>query len=265
MTILPIARHRVRQTKQRRRMHRDHRLLAPLRRSHRAARFANLYHPAEKGPGGGRAQTHQIARANLSHFRLPPALTRFDFAGVGLLVQPALSAWLPLEVFDGVGHITLRPIDAGVGEGAIQQFSRRPNKRSARQILLITRLLADKDNLGRSRSFAEDGLRSMTIEIARFTTLRLALEQRKTRGLFRVRGRHHLAQHFASARPFAPVRRSNRVLPSHNEPSSQAARCVAYRLGAAARSCAGFEVGSLRNLPLLARRDVHCEQDSQDE
>ena len=61
-------------------------------------------------------------------------------------MNAAFATRLPLKMFHRVGHVTLFPIDARVSEGAIEQLSRWSHKGSARQILLITRLLADESD-----------------------------------------------------------------------------------------------------------------------
>ena len=92
-------------------------------------------------------------------------------AGAGLvrrrgLVDAALAAWLPLEVLHHVRDVHLPAVDAGIGEGAVQERAGRPDERYPRQILLVPGLLADEHQLGAARPCAEYRLRRVTPQIA---------------------------------------------------------------------------------------------------
>jgi hypothetical protein len=52
---------------------------------------------AENRLSSGRAQAHQNFRLNQTQFRLQPRPASSDFGAVGLLMQPAFSAFLKLE------------------------------------------------------------------------------------------------------------------------------------------------------------------------
>ena len=84
----------------------------------------------------------------------------------GRLVDPALAAWVPLEVLHHVRDVDQAPVDAGLGEGAVEQFAGRPNERYPRQILLVPGLLADEHQLGAARPCAEYRLGRVTPQIA---------------------------------------------------------------------------------------------------
>src|SRR5437660_3085713 len=87
-----------------------------------------------------------------------------DLGIVRLLVQAALAARLEFEVFDGVGHIDARTIDAGLRERAVEHRTGRTDEWLAGQILLVARLLADEHD-GRVRgAFAEHGLGRVLVE-----------------------------------------------------------------------------------------------------
>ena len=77
-----------------------------------------------------------------------------------------LSAWLPFEVLDDVGHVDLRSIDSRLDQRFVEEVSGRPDERLSLQIFLIAGLLANK-HYGRCRfPFAEDGLRSRSPQVA---------------------------------------------------------------------------------------------------
>jgi hypothetical protein len=68
-------------------------------------------------------------------------------------------------VLDGIGDIAAPAVEASLFEAAIEQPAGGTDKGPAGQILLIARLLADKDDLGFQRAFAEDDLRGIPVEI----------------------------------------------------------------------------------------------------
>jgi hypothetical protein len=49
-----------------------------------------------------------------------------------------------LEVFDRIGDVDQRTVDAGLGESAVEDATGRPHEGSALQIFLISGLLADE-------------------------------------------------------------------------------------------------------------------------
>jgi hypothetical protein len=83
-------------------------------------------------------------------------------------VDTTLAARLPLEMFYGVGDVDLRAVDAGFDEGRIEQFACGANEWLAFEVFLIAGLLADQQDFGIGRAFAEDGLRAAFPEVAGF-------------------------------------------------------------------------------------------------
>jgi hypothetical protein len=85
---------------------------------------------------------------------------------LGLGVDSLLSPRLPLEVFDDVRDVGRLPVEAGRLEGAIQEPAGRTHERTAEEVILVSRLLADEHHVRPARPFAEDGLGSPLPEVA---------------------------------------------------------------------------------------------------
>jgi hypothetical protein len=75
-------------------------------------------------------------------------------------VDPALALWLPLEVLDDIGDVDLRAVDSGLYERLVEELSGRSDERPAFEVLAISGLLADEDDVCVGGSVAEDGLRA---------------------------------------------------------------------------------------------------------
>src|SRR5581483_2328278 len=143
---------------------------------------------AEKRLRRSRAEADDDARLDGGELCLEPGPAGDALRPARLLVDPALPARLPLEVLDGVRDVGLRPVDARLLERPVEQLAGRPDERLAREILLVSRLLADEQHLGVSGALAEDGLRRVPVEVAPAAALhRLAeggegLPRREERG-----------------------------------------------------------------------------------
>ncbi len=79
-------------------------------------------------------------------------------------MDAAFAARLELEMLDRVGDVDRLAIDAGVFQRLVQEMSRRPDERLAREIFLIARLLTDEHEFGARRSLAEYGLGRVSVE-----------------------------------------------------------------------------------------------------
>ena len=64
-----------------------------------------------------RLRTHGV------DFGVEPWTAGSNLAQAGLLVYAALAAWLPLEVFDRIGHVNGTPVDVSFVQAAIEQLS----------------------------------------------------------------------------------------------------------------------------------------------
>jgi hypothetical protein len=82
-------------------------------------------------------------------------------------------------VLDDVGHVDLRPVDAGRLHRAVEQPARRPDERLTGQVLTIARLLANEHQPRVARAIAEDRLRGVGVETAAAALLRRRAQRRQ--------------------------------------------------------------------------------------
>ena len=113
--------------------------------------------PEDRLRGGG-SQTDERLGLDQCELRLEPRPARRDLRRIGFLVDPLLSSWFPFEVFDDIGHVDARATDASSLQTRVEQVAGGTDERSSLSILLITRLLAEKKNLGVYRTFTEHRL-----------------------------------------------------------------------------------------------------------
>src|ERR1700683_4728371 len=76
-----------------------------------------------------------------------PDTAGLDMAQLRSLVQPPLTARLPIEVLHRIGDEYFCPRDVRFSEQLIQYLARRPHKRASLAVLGIARLLAPQHNL----------------------------------------------------------------------------------------------------------------------
>jgi len=115
---------------------------------------------------GSRAETDNDFGLDCGKFRFKPRPARLDFGSARFLVNPALAALFELKMFDGVGYINDRPVNTSLLQRAIEQTAGRTNEGTSHSIFLVARLLADKHDRSRWRTFAEHRLCSVLIEVA---------------------------------------------------------------------------------------------------
>jgi diguanylate cyclase (GGDEF)-like protein len=128
-----------------------------------------LSHPElapEQRLRGGRAEQHQHSRLDDGELGLEPGTAGSHLRPVRLLVNPPLSARLPLEVLDRVRDIRVRAVDLGFGERLVEQPAGGADERPAGTILLVARLLADEHHVRGQRPFPEHRLRPDLPEMA---------------------------------------------------------------------------------------------------
>src|SRR5947207_11656539 len=87
-------------------------------------------------------------------------------------MNSALSARLEFEMLYGVGHVNFLARNSHLHHHLIEQRSCRPDEWLAGKIFLIAWLLADKNDARVGRTFAENGLRGVAIQIASVTAAR---------------------------------------------------------------------------------------------
>ena len=78
--------------------------------------------------------------------------------GAWLLMDPSFSFGLPVEMLYRVRHINAFAVNARLDKRLVQQQTCWSDKRLARQVLLIARLLAYEHDVSFRRAFPEDRL-----------------------------------------------------------------------------------------------------------
>src|SRR5205823_778750 len=101
---------------------------------------------AHDGLAGGGAEHHNHVGLDHLDLGLEPGLARGDLTRAGLGMNAALSARLELEMFDGVGDVNFRAIDADSIKRLIEHAAGGADERFARAVFLIAGLLADEDD-----------------------------------------------------------------------------------------------------------------------
>jgi hypothetical protein len=79
-------------------------------------------------------------------------------------------------VLHRVGHVDARAVEAGLGEGAVEELAGRADEGVAGEVLVVAGLLADEDQLGVGGAFTEDGLGSGLVEGTAGAAARLGAE-----------------------------------------------------------------------------------------
>ena len=132
-------------------------------------------------------------------------------------------------MLDRIGDVDGRAVDTGFLHRAIQQFSRRPDERFSLQVLLVTRHLADHDDLGVLRPFAEHRPRGVFVEVAARAIGRLGAEPRD--GVFSpMSGMSTSAAKRSFWGMFASTPENGEGPPSVPEPSRSSERPLTRRL-----------------------------------
>jgi hypothetical protein len=122
--------------------------------------------PPQHATGGAGSQCDDDIRANDRSFAIEPPATSLDLIGIRAFVQAALAAGLELEVFDRIGHECGPSVDAGLGDRAIENATRRADERQPGQIFIIAGLLADEHHARAGGTLSGHDLRGVTIELA---------------------------------------------------------------------------------------------------
>src|SRR5262249_10879800 len=121
---------------------------------------------AEQRLRGCGAETHDATRRDECDLAVEPRPARGNLAGVRLLVDAPLAARLPAEVLHHVGDVSVRSLDAGLGQCSLQQLAGGTDEGPSREVLVVSWLLADEHHPGVLLPLAEDGLRRALPEVA---------------------------------------------------------------------------------------------------
>lgn len=130
------------------------------------AQLGDLGLGAEHRLGGDRAETdHQLRRDELE-LGGQPRRAGHDLGAPRSLMDAAFAALGEPEVSDRVGEIQRLAVHADLGECPVQQVPGGADEGVTVEVLVIARLLADHDGVGRRRALAEHGLGRGAIEVA---------------------------------------------------------------------------------------------------
>jgi hypothetical protein len=119
---------------------------------------------SEQGLCRRRSQRNDDSRRYRQDFDLEPGKAGLDLHRSRLAVTAPRTARHPFEMFDDVGDVGPRSIDAGLGKAAVKQLSRRSNKPATGNVLRITRLVADQHDERTLGAFTKHGPVSAPIQ-----------------------------------------------------------------------------------------------------
>jgi hypothetical protein len=86
-------------------------------------------------------------------------------------MKTPFAAPYPFEMFDRVGHEDLLARDSRLSQCLVKQTSRGSDEGTALPVFLVSGLLSDKHHARSCRSFAEDRLCGVLVEITAFARL----------------------------------------------------------------------------------------------
>lgn len=135
----------------------------------------NAERRTEKRLGGCRPEADDKLWLDHLDFRVQPRAAGGDLGGIRLLMQPAFTLRLPLEVFDGIGDIDPGSVDAGLQQRFVEEPACWTDERFAFDILAVARLLPDHDHPGGLLTLAKNSLGGIFPQIARPATSRSTL------------------------------------------------------------------------------------------
>jgi hypothetical protein len=104
-------------------------------------------------------------------------------------------------VLDRIGDVASRALEPSLLETDVEQASGRADKGVACNILLVAGLFADKHDIGLLRSFAEDELGCVLVEVAARAGFRLTFELIEV-GAFKREGGPNFGATFMTAIPW---------------------------------------------------------------
>src|ERR1700750_3377520 len=99
---------------------------------------------------------------------MQPGTTGSYLLGIRFFMNPAFAPRFPFEMFDYIGDISLRAVNAGFFQGAVKQSSGGTNKRFPAEILFVARLFTNEHDPGPATAVAKNSLCPSLPEIAGF-------------------------------------------------------------------------------------------------
>ena len=181
MSIFALARGFVRLTQQRRGMHRGENSRCKFRRQYFAAFTRDAKTGTENRLRCRRAHGDHEFWLNNSQLRFQPRPAGRDLARIWFLMNPAFPARLPLKMLHCIRHINPRSINSSFLERLVHNFPSRTNERSSSDVLMISRLFANKHHRCALRAFPENCLRGALVKVTRLAIFRCLAHSRPTR------------------------------------------------------------------------------------
>ena len=119
------------------------------------------------------SETNQHFRLHDFQLGVEPGAAGLDFRMPRLLVNASLASLrrLPFEVFDHVGHVYFRAVDADLDQNFVEQSSGWSDKWVAGPIFVVSRLLSYEHHASFGRTLSKHGLRSKLPQIASLASL----------------------------------------------------------------------------------------------
>lgn len=97
-----------------------------------------------------------------------PGFAGVDLAPGWFLVEAAFASWLPPEMLHGVGDVDIVARNSGMIQRFIKQATGGTDERLALLVFFVAWRFAEQDHVGSPRALAEDGLRSVLVQVAAF-------------------------------------------------------------------------------------------------
>ena len=104
--------------------------------------FGDSKLPAQQGLRCGCSQADPSIWFYAVHFGIKPRATGVYFGGVWLVMNTALAARLPLEMFHNIGKVHCVAIDSNALKRFVQDSASWAHKWFAREVLIVARLFA---------------------------------------------------------------------------------------------------------------------------
>ncbi len=115
-----------------------------------------------------RAETNDNGRRDGLQLRGEPRMARANFPGSGFVMNAFFATAKPFEMLHRIGDVNGLAIDSGFRQCGVEELTGGSDKRRAREILAIARLLADKNCSRIFWAITEHGLRRVRKQVAAF-------------------------------------------------------------------------------------------------
>jgi hypothetical protein len=150
------------------------------RKVERSAQFGHGHSASRQRLRGGRAKRNDKLRLYRRQFTVEPPAASVHLAGIRLLVKPALSARLELEMLHCIGDVGFRAIEASLFKGPVKELAGGTDEGLAGKVFLVTWLFAYEHHGRVAAALAEHCLGGIPVKWAACACFGLAKHRRKT-------------------------------------------------------------------------------------